>query len=112
MTSPSLRLFSFRARDHSKIRDTMKGRKSMRNARTRLLAAAFFLAPAFAARAEDTCLVKATFGGKTVTLKHCAMAVYDEKGATLFFNESPISAEEAAAFSWNSYPKDKDASGK
>jgi len=56
--------------------------------------------------------VKATFGGKAVTLKHCAVAMYDEKGVTLFFNEDPIPAEEAAAFQWNSYPKDKDVSGK
>jgi hypothetical protein len=77
-----------------------------------LLLAGFFLAWASAARAEDSCLVKATFGGKPATLEHCAAALYDEKGVTLFFNEDPIPAEEAAAFQWNSYPKEKDAGGK
>ncbi len=84
----------------------------MLQARFRFLFAGVLLIPAFAARSDDACLVKATFGGKAVTLKHCAVAMYDEKGVTLFFNEDPISAEEAAAFQWNSYPKDKDASGK
>jgi hypothetical protein len=84
----------------------------MSQRRSRFLAAAFLLVPALTVRAADTCLVKATFGGKAVTLKHCAVAVYDEKGATLFFNENPISAEEAAAFQMNSYPKDRDASNK
>jgi hypothetical protein len=84
----------------------------MRQAPSRFLFAGFLLLPAFGARAEDSCLVKASFGGKTVALKHCAVALYDEKGVTLFFNEDPIPAEEAAAFQWNSYPKDRDESGK
>ena len=84
----------------------------MSQRRSRFLAAAFLLVPALTVRAADTCLVKATFGGKAVTLKNCAVAVYDEKGVTIFFNENPISAEEATAFSWNSYPKDKDANNK
>ena len=84
----------------------------MRDARSRILAAGLLLFPAVAARAEDKCLVKAMFGGKPVTLKYCAAAMYDEKGVTLFFNENAIPAEEAAAFQLNSYPKDKDAAGK
>ena len=84
----------------------------MRQGCSRFLVAACLLIPAFAARAEDTCLVKAVFGGKGVTLKHCAVAMYDERGVTLFFNENPIPAEEATAFQWNSYPKDRDASNK
>jgi hypothetical protein len=84
----------------------------MRQAGSRFLFAGILLIPALAARSEDSCLVKATFGGKAVTLKHCAAAMYDEKGVTLFFNEDPIPAEEAAAFQWNSYPKEKDANGK
>jgi len=84
----------------------------MRQARFRFFFAGVLLISALAARGEDSCLVKATFGGKAVTLKHCAAATYDEKGVTLFFNEDPIPAEEAAAFQWNSYPKEKDASGK
>jgi hypothetical protein len=84
----------------------------MRQRSSRFLVAVFLLALPLAARAADTCVAKAVFGGKAVTFKGCAMAVYDEKGVTLYFNESPISAEEATAFAWNSYPKDKDAAGK
>jgi hypothetical protein len=62
--------------------------------------------------AADTCFVRAVIGGKAAELKNCALAVYDEKGATIFFSESPIGAEERAAFELNSYPKDTDPSGK
>jgi hypothetical protein len=61
--------------------------------------------------AADTCFVRAVIGGKAAELKNCALAVYDEKGATIFFSESPIGAEERAAFELNSYPKDTDPSG-
>ena len=64
------------------------------------------------ARAEDKCLVQAVLGGKSVTLKHCEVAMYDVKGVTLVFLEDPITAEEVAAFQWNSAPKEKDAGGK
>ena len=84
----------------------------MRVARSRFLAACALLLLAAATRAEDKCVVKAVFGAKPVTLKTCAVAMYDEKGVTLFFNEDAIPAEEAAAFQLNSYPKDKDADGK
>ncbi len=79
---------------------------------TRLLAAGLLVSLAAAAGAEDTCLVKAVLGGKTVTLKHCEAAMYDEKGVTLVFMEDPIPAEEVAAFQLNSSPKEKDAAGK
>ena len=77
-----------------------------------LIAAGVLLTLAVTARAEDRCLVKAVIGGKPVTMKNCAVAMYDESGVTLFFSESPISAEEAATFQLNSYPKEKDPSGK
>ncbi len=73
------------------------------------LAAALMAGPAPAA---DTCLVKAVIGGKAAEMKNCAVAVYDEKGVTLFFSETPIGAEERQAFEWNSYAKDTDPSGK
>ena len=76
------------------------------------LVANLLLTLAGAAVAEDKCLVKAVIGGKPVTMTHCAVALYDESGATLFFSENPISAEEAATFQLNSYPKEEDASGK
>jgi hypothetical protein len=77
-----------------------------------LLAAAALSCFAGLVRADDKCLAKAVVGGKPVTLKHCEVAMYDEKGVTLVFMEEPISAEEVAAFQWNSAPKQKDAAGK
>ena len=73
------------------------------------LAAVLAAGPALAV---DTCLVKAVIGGKAAEMKSCAIAVYDEKGVTLFFSESPIGAEERQAFEWNSYAKTADPSGK
>jgi hypothetical protein len=73
------------------------------------LAAVLTAGPVLAA---DTCLVKAVIGGKAAEMKNCAVAVYDEKGATIFFSESPIGAEERQMFELNSYPKDTDPSGK
>ena len=63
------------------------------------------------ARAEDRCLVNAVIGGKSVVMKHCAAAVYDHTGLTLFFSETPIGAEEKAMFELNSYPQDTDPAG-
>jgi len=77
-----------------------------------LAAGLLLILTAAASRGEDKCLVKAVLGGKQATLKYCAVAMYDEKGVTMLFSESPIAAEEATAFQWNSYPKDKDAAGK
>ena len=62
------------------------------------------------AQAQETCLVKAVIGGKPVEMKHCAIAVYDEKGVTLFFSATPIGDEEKQMFQLNSYPKDTGAS--
>jgi len=73
------------------------------------VAAALTAGPALAA---DTCLVKAVIGGKKAEMKNCALAVYDEKGATIFFSESPIGSEERQMFELNSYPKDTDPSGR
>jgi hypothetical protein len=78
----------------------------------RLFAAATLVAVAGAARADDKCLARGMFGGKTVALKYCEVAMYDEKGVTLAFMEDPIAAEEVAAFQLNSYPREKDAGGK
>lgn len=83
----------------------------MPHARRHLPAAAILLALAAVARADDKCLAKAVIGGNAVSLKHCEVAMYDEKGVTLVFMEAPISAEEVAAFQMNSYPKEKDAGG-
>ena len=84
----------------------------MPHALRRLFAAVILLAVSGAARADDKCLARGIFGGKTVALKYCEVAMYDEKGVTLAFMEDPISAEEVAAFQLNSYPREKDAGGK
>ncbi|HYR45471.1 MAG TPA: hypothetical protein VER78_00605 [Thermoanaerobaculia bacterium] len=76
------------------------------------LVAGLLLTLAGAAIADDKCLVKAVLGGKPVTMKSCVISIYDESSVTLFFTESPLPAEEAAAFQFNSYPQDKDAAGK
>jgi hypothetical protein len=67
-------------------------------------------APAFAA---DTCRVKSVLGGKSVTMTHCAVAVYDtEHSVTLWFSDAPFSAKEIADFQENSAPSDKTADGR
>ena len=77
-----------------------------------LMAAAALFCLAGLARGEDKCLAKAVIGGKPATLKHCEVAMYDEKGVTLVLMEEPIPAEEVEAFQWNSAQKEKDAGGK
>jgi len=84
----------------------------MPHARRHFSAAAVLLALAAAAHADDKCLARLVIGGNPVSLKHCEVAMYDEKGVTLVFMEAPIPAEEVTAFEWNSYPKEKDAGGK
>jgi hypothetical protein len=64
------------------------------------------------ARAADRCVGKAVLGGKTVTFKSCAVAVYDNSGVTMVFTEAPLSAEELSTFQLNSYPPESDAGGK
>jgi hypothetical protein len=65
-----------------------------------------------AARAADKCVAKANIGGKAVTLKNCAVAVYDNSGFTLWFTDAPLSADELSTFQLNSdakttYPDNK-----
>lgn len=62
--------------------------------------------------AQDKCMVKAVIAGQAVEMTHCALAVYDDRGATLFFSATPIGAEERSAFQMNSYAKDRDPAGK
>jgi hypothetical protein len=69
-------------------------------------------AAAPAARAADKCVVKAVINGKPIAFQSCTVAVYDEKGVTLLLTEAPLSADETSTFQMNSYPPEKDASGK
>jgi hypothetical protein len=79
-----------------------------------VLAALFALsAPAFA---EDKCNVKAVLGGKPVTMKYCAVAVYEPRdgqySVTLYFSDSLFTAKELETFHENSSPADKTEDGK
>ena len=85
----------------------------MNKTRAGALALGFLAALASPALAEDTCTVKAVLGGKVVTMKHCAVAVYeDEHSVTLWFSDSPFTTAEVDMFHLNSYAKDKDEAGK
>ena len=64
------------------------------------------------AHAADKCAVKAVLNGKPVPFKSCTVALYDDKGLTLLLTEAPLSADETSTFQLNSYPPDRDASGK
>ena len=65
----------------------------------RLIALAFVLSLAAPSVAQDTCNVKAVLAGKPVTMKYCAVALYDtENSVTLAFSDTPFSAKETAAF--------------
>jgi len=78
----------------------------MRQSGRRLLAAAVILVlSAPAARAAYKCVAKANIAGKSVILKSCAVALYDGSGVTLWFTDSPISAEELSTFQLNSDAK-------
>lgn len=72
----------------------------------RLLTAVLMLAlAASAAHAADKCIAKTNIAGKAVTLKNCAVAVYDNSGVTLWFTDAPISAAELSTFQLNSDAK-------
>ncbi|HSP14991.1 MAG TPA: hypothetical protein VLV78_09585 [Thermoanaerobaculia bacterium] len=85
----------------------------MFDSRNRLLAVGFLLSLAVPAFAEDKCSVKAVLGGTPVTMKHCAVALYDsEKSVTLVFSDSAFTAKQIEEFQESSSPPEKDASGK
>jgi hypothetical protein len=76
---------------------------------------ALLLALALAAsplRAADKCHGKAILAGKPLLFKSCAVALYDDEGVTLLMTEAPLSPSELSTFEMNSYPPERDASGK
>ena len=76
------------------------------------LTATAALFAASTAAAQDKCSVKAVISGQAVEMTHCAIAVMDDKGATILFSATPISAQERKEFQMNSYAKSTDPSGK
>ena len=76
-----------------------------------LVATAALFATSTAA-AQDKCSVKAVIGGQAVEMTHCAIAVMDDKGATILFSATPIGAQERTEFQMNSYAKSSDPSDK
>lgn len=85
----------------------------MCNSRSRLLILGFVIVLSTPAFAEDKCNVKAVFGGKPVTMKHCAAAVFeDQHSVTLYFSDTPFTAKELDSFHMSSYATDKNEAGK
>jgi hypothetical protein len=88
----------------------------MLNTPRRLFLLAFLFVLSTPALAEDTCSVKAVLGGKPVTMKHCAAAIYEVRddyySLTLWFSDAPFTPKELETFQMNSYAVDKTADGK
>src|SRR5262245_52569311 len=53
--------------------------------------------------AENHCLVKGKMQDQSFELKSCAAALYDNKGATIWFTEKPLPAATLDTFHLNSY---------
>jgi len=81
--------------------------------RARLTVVALLLGLASPCLAADTCSLKAVLGGKPMTMKSCAVALYDgEHSVTLMFSDTAFTPKEVEAFQEYSNAPDKDASGK
>lgn len=78
-----------------------------------LSALALGIAAETGAQLQQQCSATGVMGGKKFSMTHCAVSFYEgENSVTLWLAEAPISAEDAKAFEFNAYPKEKDASGK
>jgi len=53
----------------------------------------------------DKCVAKANIAGKAVTLRNCAVAVYDNSGVTLWFTDVSLTADELSTFQMSSDAK-------
>lgn len=68
------------------------------------IAAAAFAACAVPAHAQNKCTATGVMAGEKFNVTHCAAAVYpDSNSVTLWFNESPITPQEAEAFQSSAY---------
>jgi len=85
----------------------------MFHSRPRLFILAFLLTLAAPGFADHKCDVKTVLAGKPVTMKYCAVALYDsENSVTLYFSDTPFTSKEVEAFQESSTMPDKDAAGK
>ena len=73
--------------------------------RSRIRLIILLLAAGTASRlsAEDRCLVKGKMQDQSFELKSCAVAMYDNKGVTIWFTEKPLPAATVETFQLNSY---------
>ena len=69
----------------------------------RAAALALLAAAASNAAAEDKCLARGKMQDLAFELKSCAVAMYDEKGVTIWFTEKPLPAATVDMFHLNSY---------
>jgi hypothetical protein len=60
-------------------------------------------AAASGAAAENKCFAKGKMQDQAFELKACAVAMYDNKGVTIWFTEKPLPAETVDTFHLNSY---------
>ena len=85
----------------------------MNASRAGLTIAVLLLGSAGPCLAADTCNMKAVLGGKPVTMKSCAVALYDsEHSVTLVFSDTAFTPKEVETFQEYSNAPDKDAAGK
>ncbi len=70
----------------------------------RCVAAIALAACAATAHAQNKCTATGVMAGEKFSVTHCAVAVYpDSNSVTIWFNESPITAQEAQAFQDSAY---------
>jgi hypothetical protein len=87
--------------------------EAMFDSRLRLLVVSSLVGFALPAFAVDKCTVKAVLGGVAVTMKYCAVALYDtEHSATLVFSDTAFTPQQIADFEESSRVPEKDTAGK
>jgi hypothetical protein len=72
--------------------------------RSLLLAAGWLVVSATTAHAQNKCSATGVMAGERFAANNCAAAVFpDQRSVTLWFNESPITAQEIEAFQSSAY---------
>ena len=81
-----------------------RGTPASRTWSRRLAAVVALCALAASAHGQNKCTATGVMAGEKFTASHCAAAVYpDQHSVTLWFNESPITAQESEAFQASAY---------